>query len=73
MNQYTYGSVPMTVLPGTKNQYDDEFLVGAEYEVKPDFTVGVYALSRSLGEVLEDTAYISGSTTRASPSSATTS
>ena len=60
VNQYTYGSVPTTVLPGTKNQYNDEFLLGAEYEVRPDFTVGVYALSRSLGDVLEDTAYISG-------------
>ncbi len=58
VNTYTYGAIPTRVLPGTKNQYDDEFLAGAEYEVAPDFTVGFNALFRSLGEVLEDTAYL---------------
>lgn len=57
INQFTYGTIPTTVLPGTKNQYNDEFLVGAEYEVMPEFTVGFSALYRNLGDALEDVAY----------------
>ena len=58
VSQYTFGAIPTRVAPGTKNQYNDEFLVGAEYELGPDFVVGFNALYRSLGRVLEDTAYI---------------
>jgi hypothetical protein len=55
---FAYGVVPLTVLPGTKNQYNEEYLFGVEYELVPDFTVGFRAIFRSLGRVLEDVGYI---------------
>jgi hypothetical protein len=58
VSHYTFGSVPMTVLPGTKNQYNDEFVAGIQYDVLPDFTLGFSALYRSLGRVLEDVGYL---------------
>ncbi len=58
VNQYTYGTIPTKVLSGTGNQYNDEFLVGAEYQFSPDFTMGFSALYRNLGQVLEDVAYL---------------
>ena len=53
-----YGVVPTTVLGGVKNQYNDEFVAGVEYEVKPDLTLGFRAVYRSLGDVLEDVGYV---------------
>jgi outer membrane receptor protein involved in Fe transport len=42
------------VAPGIKAQYMDEYLIGAEYELVEDLTVGVAFQNRSLGRVLED-------------------
>jgi hypothetical protein len=38
----------------SKSTYSDEYLVGAEYEVLPDFSVGVNYTHRNFGRVLED-------------------
>jgi hypothetical protein len=58
VNHYVYGALPSTVLGGTKNQYNDEWMAGAEYQFTPDFTLGFSALYRTLGDVLEDSAYL---------------
>ena len=55
--QHFAGAVTASAyLPGT--EYNEEYLVGGEYEVLPDFTVGVRAQYRTLGRVLEDVGYI---------------
>jgi len=51
------GADPVGVLPGTKNQYDDEILMGFEFEVRPDLAVGVRAVQRELGRLLDDVGY----------------
>ena len=55
---YAYSTVATTVAGGTENQYNTEFLIGAEYEVKPNLTLGLSALYRTLGRVLEDVGYV---------------
>lgn len=40
--------------PNLKGQYIDEFIGGFEYEVMPQTTVGVRAIYRNLGRVIED-------------------
>jgi hypothetical protein len=42
------------VAPGTKAQYMDEGVVGAEYEVAEDLRVGIAYKNRRLGRILED-------------------
>lgn len=38
------------------NSYADEFVVGYEYAIKPNFAVGIRGIYRELGEVMEDVA-----------------
>jgi hypothetical protein len=57
-SSYTFGATPTAMLPGTKNQYNDEYMAGAEYELFPDFTIGLKIQYRSLGRVLEDVGYL---------------
>ncbi|MGA9751086.1 MAG: TonB-dependent receptor [Acidobacteriota bacterium] len=57
VSHYVFGAAPLRVLGGTKNQYNDEFLVGAEYEPLPNLLVGFNAIYRELGRVLEDVGY----------------
>ncbi len=40
--------------PNLQNQYVSEYILGAEREVIPDITVGVKAIYRSYGRVIED-------------------
>ncbi len=40
--------------PELKGQYIDEFLLGYEFEVRPNFALGVQATYRDLGRVVED-------------------
>jgi outer membrane receptor protein involved in Fe transport len=40
--------------PDSKSTYTDEWLVGAEYEVLPNFALGAHWQSRRFGRVLED-------------------
>ncbi|HEU5059951.1 MAG TPA: TonB-dependent receptor, partial [Kofleriaceae bacterium] len=42
------------VAPGTRAQYMDEIIVGGEYEVLEDLTLGLAYKNRRLGRVLED-------------------
>jgi hypothetical protein len=51
-NLYRGGTT--VVAPGTKAQYMDEIVVGGEYEVLEDLTVGLAYKNRRLGRVLED-------------------
>jgi outer membrane receptor protein involved in Fe transport len=53
-----YGTIATTVQPGVKNQYNDEYVVGLDYELKPDLAVGFRGVFRYLGDVLEDVGYI---------------
>jgi len=50
------GTDPAHALPGTKNTYNDEWLFGGEYEVRPSLTVGLRYTHRDLRNVVEDTA-----------------
>ena len=36
------GNVPTFVAPGTKSPYDEEWVVGASYEARPDLTVSLH-------------------------------
>lgn len=40
--------------PGLKGQYIDEYLIGYEYELAPNFAVGIQGTYRDLGRVIED-------------------
>jgi outer membrane receptor protein involved in Fe transport len=40
--------------PDSKSTYSDEYLAGAEYEILPDFSVGINYTHRNFGRVLED-------------------
>jgi hypothetical protein len=56
---YTYGFDPTLVTGGPggkklKGSYNEEWILGFEYEIRPDFTMGVRAIYRSLGRVIED-------------------
>jgi hypothetical protein len=58
-NHYTYGLYPTVITGGPgggglKGSYNEETLIGFQYEVAPDFTVGARAIYRSLGRAIED-------------------
>jgi len=40
--------------PDTQGQYIEEYILGAEYEVAPDWAVGLKVISRDLGRIIED-------------------
>jgi hypothetical protein len=42
------------VAPGLEGQYLDELILGSEYELMPDFKMGVNFVTRNLGQVIED-------------------
>ena len=47
---------------GTKGQYTQEFVLGAEYEILPDVTVGANYIHRSLPSIIEDMSTDGGTT-----------
>lgn len=53
-NSALLGGSTTPVDPGLKGQYIDEYLLGYEYEVRPDFALGVQFSYRDLGRVIED-------------------
>ena len=55
---HAYSTTATVALGGTKPQSNTEFLIGAEYELMPDLTVGLRAQFRELGKVLEDVGYV---------------
>ncbi|OYW05541.1 MAG: hypothetical protein B7X11_01850, partial [Acidobacteria bacterium 37-65-4] len=57
LGRQVMGNVPTIVAPGTKSPYDDEWVVGASYQVRPDITVSLTAVFRQLDRVLEDVTY----------------
>jgi outer membrane receptor protein involved in Fe transport len=50
------------VAPGLQGQYTEEFILGGEYEIIPDITVGANYIHRSLPVVIEDMSTDGGST-----------
>ncbi len=50
------GTDPAKALPGTKNTYNNEYLVGGEYELWPGLNLSVRYTHRDLQNILEDTA-----------------
>ncbi len=48
------GGAATPVDPDLKGQYIEEYLVGYEYELAPNFAVGVQGTYRDLGRVIED-------------------
>jgi len=50
----TLGGGTEFVAPGTKGQYTQELILGAEYELMADFKVGLSYIHRSLPQVIED-------------------
>lgn len=56
-NSLLGGATPVD--PDLKGQYIDEILVGYEYEVIPNFAIGVQATYRDLGRIIEDFLIIS--------------
>jgi hypothetical protein len=59
-NSYRGGTT--VVAPGTGAQYLDEIVVGGEYEIAPDLSVGLAYKNRRLGRVLEDMSVDSATT-----------
>ncbi len=55
--RYTYSQNPALVLPGIRNQSQDEFTLGIQYELFPDFVVGARAVYRELNKLLETVGY----------------
>jgi outer membrane receptor protein involved in Fe transport len=53
-DQQTLGGTIAYVAPGMKGQYTEELILGAEYEVVPDMTVGLNFIHRSMPVVIED-------------------
>ncbi len=56
---YTYGLYPTQITSGPnggglKGSYNEETILGFQYEVAPDFTLGVRGIYRNLGRVIED-------------------
>jgi hypothetical protein len=56
---YTYGFHPTQIQGGPgggklKGSYNEEWILGFQYEVASDLTMGVRAIYRSLGRVIED-------------------
>jgi hypothetical protein len=49
------------VAPGLDGQYLDELILGSEYELMPDFKMGINFVTRSLGQVIEDISTDGGS------------
>jgi len=49
-----YGGGEELVAPGLDAQYMDEQVLGAEYEILPDFKIGAAYIRRNLGRVIED-------------------
>ena len=50
------------VSPGLRGQHTDEVILGAEYEVRPDFKVGSNFIHRNLPVVIEDISVDGGNT-----------
>ncbi|MBA3396703.1 MAG: TonB-dependent receptor [Deltaproteobacteria bacterium] len=50
------------VSPGLKGQYTQELVLGAEYEILPDLTVGMNYIHRTLPVVIEDVSVDGGNT-----------
>jgi outer membrane receptor protein involved in Fe transport len=48
--------------PNTNPMYTDEYILGFEYEVRRDLAVGITAVSRELGSVVEDISLDGGET-----------
>ena len=56
---YTYGLETTKIVGGPKGgklkgSYNEEWILGFQYEIRPDFSMGVRAIYRSLGRVIED-------------------
>jgi hypothetical protein len=58
----TLGGGISYVAPGMNGQYTEELIVGAEYELLPDFTVGANYIHRTLPVVIEDMSTDGGNT-----------
>lgn len=50
----TQGAFPTRLAPGTKSQYQDELVLGVEYEPVETINVGLRYIHRELGRILED-------------------
>jgi outer membrane receptor protein involved in Fe transport len=50
----TLGGTTTFVAPGMQGQYTEELIIGTEYEVLPDMTVGANYIHRTLPVVIED-------------------
>jgi len=62
MGRVMFGDTPTGMLPGTKNTYEEELVLGVEYEVLPDFSIGARGVYRVLGRLLEDVGWYDEST-----------
>ncbi|MGC8762776.1 MAG: TonB-dependent receptor [Acidobacteriota bacterium] len=56
---YTYGLEPTKIVGGPnggglKGSYNKETILGFQYEIRPDFSMGARAIYRSIGRVIED-------------------
>lgn len=56
---YTYGLYPTVITGGPgggslKGSYNEEYILGFQYEIRPDLSVGVRGIYRDLGRVIED-------------------
>lgn len=59
---YTYGLEPTQIVGGPNGQklkgsYNEESILGLQYELLPDLTVGARIIYRSIGRVIEDISY----------------
>ena len=58
-NHWTNGLYPTVITGGPdgsriKGSYNEEYILGFQYEIRPDFNMGVRGIYRTLGRVIED-------------------
>jgi len=63
---YTYGFLNTQIVGGPgggrlKGSYNEEAILGFQYEIRPDFNMGVRAVYRNIGRVIEDISVDGGS------------
>jgi len=62
IDSFPIGGNATHVAPGIKPMYTDEYLLGFEYQVRPEISVGVTAVYRNIGNVVDEISLDGGRT-----------
>ncbi|HPR64623.1 MAG TPA: TonB-dependent receptor [Thermoanaerobaculia bacterium] len=62
LQRYRLSGGPATIVDGIKPMYEEEIILGGDYEVMPNWALGIKGIYRSIGDVMEDFSFDGGST-----------